>query len=209
VKVIKFLVEGKTELAFFNQLLYPHLLSLKISSYAISLDGVRSYRLVKKNLRKLLDESHNDTITTMIDFYHLPDDFPGYSTMPTSDCYAKVDHLEQEWENDIEQDNFIPYLQLHEFEALLFSSIADIQRTFHDQNKLKNLQNILDQFSNPEKINEGNNTSPAKRLKSLFANYRKPFHGGIISNRIGLQKMRDNCSHFNNWITNLESLGTH
>lgn len=212
MRVVKCLVEGQTEEGFVKSVLYPHLLQFNIYLKPIltgknKQGGVQTYGGVKRDLRNLLCTSQNNIITTMIDFYHLPHDFPGYNSMPNSDCYAKVKYLEDAWKTEVNQPNFIPYFQLHEFEALLFSSIDDIHNRFSDQNKLADLQNITSQFSNPEEINEGQNTSPAKRLKSLYREYQKPLDGATISNKIGLQKMRDKCRHFNEWLTALENLG--
>ncbi|MCP5461711.1 MAG: DUF4276 family protein [bacterium] len=211
MRVVKFLVEGQTEQSFVNSVLYPYLLQLDISIVPIltgknKMGGVQKYGGLKRDLKILLGESQKNIITTMIDFYNLRDDFPGYKTMPRSNCYLKVKHLEEAWQAEVSQPHFIPYLQLHEFEALLFSSIDDIHNLFSDKNKLADLQSITSQFNNPEEINEGNNTSPAKRLKSLYPEYQKPLAGVSISKKIGLSKMRDNCRHFNEWLTKLENL---
>lgn len=39
------------------------------------------------------------------------------------DQYNRVNHLEKDFANAINEGRFIPYIQLHEFEALLFCEI--------------------------------------------------------------------------------------
>lgn len=59
--------------------------------------------------------------TTMFDFYRIPNDFPGYhQAMHLSDPYKKVHSLERCFQDDIHEDHFIPYIQLHEFGTLIF-----------------------------------------------------------------------------------------
>lgn len=56
----------------------------------------------------------------MLDFYGLPEDFPGQDSRPTQ-ARAAVAHLEHCASNAVGNPRFIPYLSLHEFEALLFA----------------------------------------------------------------------------------------
>ncbi|MEW6534396.1 MAG: DUF4276 family protein [Candidatus Auribacterota bacterium] len=207
MKILKILVEGETEQAFVNNILYQHFLSKNIfCTPVLKTKGVTSYTQVRKDLNLLLGESSRNTITTMIDFYNLPNTFPGYSGIESHhNCYDKVRHLEEEWQNAVHQPHFIPYIQLHEFEALLFSSVEQINSVFPEENKRGELNTIISQFPNPEEIDEGRSTSPAKRLGNLFA-YKKTLHGAIIANRIGLSKMREKCPHFNEWMTKLEAI---
>lgn len=99
---------------------------------------------------------------------------------------------------------FIPYIEMHEFEALLFSN-ADIlaEKTEIDVTKITN---ILDKYSNPEEINDDPAKAPSKQLEALTNGYRKVASGKTISAVIGIQTIRKKCPHFNNWLTRLESL---
>lgn len=65
---------------------------------------------------------------------------------------------------------------------------------------------IRNQFNSPEEIDDNPNTSPSKRILGIFPGYQKVFDGPLIVGKIGLQKIRDECVHFNDWVTKLETL---
>src|SRR5437016_2174045 len=96
---------------------------------------------------------------------------------------------------------------LHEYEAMLFAEPRIIAAVLNDPLKADELQAIRAPFACPEEIDEGRETCPSKRLMKLFARYRKPLHGPLIVGRIGLQKVREECPHFGEWLSDLEELG--
>ena len=59
----------------------------------------------------------------------------------------------------------------------------------------------------PEHINDGERTHPSARLREL-PRYRKAQHGPAIAGRIGLDRIREECRHFGNWLSRIESLST-
>jgi hypothetical protein len=216
---LKLLVEGKTERDFVKEILGPYLeeqcghmvlpvvnkTSTKNSS-RVHRGGVSKYTQFKKNILAL-KEQDNYLITTMIDYYGLPADFPGMNRVhrvPTPE--EKVCYLERQLKDDLPEElNFIPYIQLHEFEALLFSDIQtldDVLMKFQPSH-LPELHILRQQYS-PEEINTQPETSPSHRLKCFYPNYAKVFEGIAIAKEIGLERMRDECPHFNEWIKKLE-----
>jgi hypothetical protein len=147
-------------------------------------------------------------VSTFFDLYRLPDDFPGYgAAQGIDDPYSKVEFLEKSLRDDIDTDgcSFLPYLSLHEFEALLFSNIRVIEKHFFDKN-IESLMNAVSQYQNPELINEGEQTAPSKRILQCVPEYAKPIDGVAIAQKIGLDVLRAKCGHFNNWIQKLEGL---
>jgi hypothetical protein len=150
----------------------------------------------------------------MFDYYGLSKNFPGLKTLPKLDCYKQVQHVEASFKEDINETRLIPYIQLHEFEGLLFSSPIMIAYPFENEKTgkyrklVKTLQNIRNNFRTPEEINNSPETSPHRRLEKLIPSYRKVFHGVMIASQIGLDKIRKQCPHFDNWVIKLESLGT-
>ena len=101
---------------------------------------------------------------------------------------------------------FIPYVQMYEFEGLLFSSPEAIGTVLHDQNVTDWAQGVLDQFNNnPEEINDAPQTAPSKRIIQK-TNYRKTTHGPNIAKEIGLPTMREMCLGFSEWLTKIEAL---
>jgi hypothetical protein len=146
----------------------------------------------------------------MIDVYALPSDFPALiEGRKKTDAKEKVALLEKAFKDDIGRQNFVPYLQLHEYEALLFSDTTTCDsglKLFDGVSRLKKLDEIREQFESPEHIDEGPNTAPSKRLKGLFPSYDKLLFGPLITATIGLQKLREQCEHFDEWVTRLEQL---
>ncbi len=148
----------------------------------------------------------------MFDLYALPKTFPKYAdAMKETDPYDRVAALETALGEDIDDPRFIPYIQLHEFEALLLSdpSAFACRYTDHDK-KIENLKSLCEGYDTPEKINDGQHTAPSKRIEKEIPQYvhAKATAGPIIAAEIGLAKIREKCPHFNDWVTKLETLAT-
>lgn len=211
------LVEGQTEETFVKEVLAPHLsprgiyLQYTILKTRREVDrpdfrgGVISYRQIRGDVIRLLNDTGAAAVTTMLDYYGLPRDFPGHSTVPAGDCYAQVAHLESEFAADIRSQRFIPFLTLHEFEALIFADPDAIADEFPGVRT--ELHVIRDVFGSPEEINDNPNTAPSKRLQDLLGNaYQKTLHGPLISITIGIETIRRECRHFNGWVEKLALL---
>jgi hypothetical protein len=132
MKKVHILVEGQTEVTFVREVLYPHLFShgivlqpklvvtKRVKAGGHFKGGVVSYDQVKRDLERLLRDTSASLVTTLLDYYGLPTDFPGQGTKPGGDCYARVTHVEDAFARDIADPRFLPHLVLHEFEALVF-----------------------------------------------------------------------------------------
>ncbi len=219
MKNIIALVEGQTEEVFIKKLLSPYLCDYGIIIKPTILNtkiikggnnfkgGINNYNQVKRDLDKLIKDK-SIYITTFFDYYGLPTDFPGfYSKKDIPDPYDKVRHIENEFRENIHSERFIPHIQLHEFEALLFSDVSGFEKYFKDDiPAMKGLRDIVKKFSNPELINDDPETAPSKRIKSLIKTYSKPIMGLGISSQIGINKIIQKCEHFSNWIEKLKDL---
>jgi len=175
--------------------------------------GLISYQKAKTDIHNwLASDGNNDArFTTMFDLYALPNDFPGFEEAFTKKSpYEKIEVLEQALFADINDQRFIPYIQLHEFEALLFSKLSMLELEYFDHDKeLKQLEKILISFSNnPELINDKPETAPSKRIIKLIPEYggNKVNVGAVIASLIGMEHLRKACQHFNEWIIKLENL---
>lgn len=213
------LVEGQTEEAFIKRVLQPYLLdkgilitatmvcTKKVRGVRKHRGGIGDYDQVKRDLANLLKSSHFALVTTFFDFYGLPNNFPGQNTLPNGDCYAKVQHLEKEMEKDITNGNFHSFIMLHEFETMLFCDIYSLSDFFSDkQNKLDKLNKVFTAIKNPELINNSPQTAPSKRILAELEGYEKPLHGPIAVQNIGIDRIRQLCPHFNDWLDVLEAL---
>lgn len=110
-------------------------------------------------------------------------------------------------QSDLRDRRLIPYLSLHEFEALLFTSPETLTRTLSAPIVLRQLTAMVDAVTSPEEINDGPSTHPSARIKSLLPAYSKRLHGPLIARRICLDEIRRQCPHFNRWVTRLEGIG--
>ena len=215
MKTVHVLVEGATEEGFVKHILLPHLAqhdiwvnpvivtTKRVKSGPNFKGGITSYERVRDDARRLLGDTSARLVTTLIDYYGLPDEFPGRPTA-TGTPHRKVASVESAFQADINHPKFHAYLSLHEFEALLFAAPDEIARALNDQSKQGVLQGIRDGFRTPEEINDNPATTPSRRIIGCFPRYNKVYFGSVIARRIGLARLREECPHFNDWVNRLE-----
>jgi len=208
--------EGQTEERFINDILYPHLAQFNVYTSVRRLrtskthrGGYTNFEKAKFDITQWLKEDSTAWHTTFIDLYGLQDDFPGYkSSKHLQNSLQKVNAIEQAFGEVIAHYRFIPYIQLHKFEALLFSDPSVMEKWCGLDNLLPPncFGTIRQQFANPEHINDNPNTAPSKRILSLHPGYNKAIDAKLIAEEIGLAKIRQECPHFNDWLCILEKL---
>jgi hypothetical protein len=147
----------------------------------------------------------------MFDYYALPGDFPGYAdAQKLTDPYEKVNCIEKAFAEDVHDSRFIPYIQLHEFEALLYSNLDILLLEYEDKSReVAHLGTALSQWpynNNPELINDKKETSPSHRITARIPEYQKASSGSLIADLISIDVLRARCRHFNEWLTKLERL---
>ena len=144
-----------------------------------------------------------DRITTFVDFYGFQD-ANGRTAAQLEN--AITDGLSAEV--NIEPRFILSYVQLHEFEALLFSDVDKFEYVLDGWNESvrETLEAISNQFATPEDINNHPTTAPSKRILKSFApgTYSKTIHGPIIAEEIGIETIRIKCPGFNLWLEKLE-----
>jgi len=215
------LVEGQTEERFVKDVLQAHLWNLAIHPEPKIVTtkrvkrgpqfkgGVSNFRKVQDDLQRLLGDTDAALITTMIDYYGLPDDFPGKQQLQGGNSYERAKELEAALERHFNAGpKFLAYLMIHEFEALLFSSPGVLAQVMNEPSATVQLQRIRDSFPTPEDINDDPMTKPSARVSYRFPGYQKVLHGPNTISRIGLATIRRECAHFNEWVSRLERLGS-
>ena len=215
--------EGVTEETFADTLLKPHLAAHGVYLHhpvriaharkrgRIHRGGGRNYEPMKNDIRRLLSQEKDGDVffTTMIDLYALPARFPRRDEAEglRHDPRQRVGFLEQAFGEDINDRRFLPYIQLHEYEALLFSDPSGFRYFYgHHEAQLAALQAIAASHSSPELIDDGPHSAPSKRIEAQFPDYAKPLMGPEIAAWIGLEAMRSKCPHFHAWVSRLEGL---
>lgn len=215
-------VEGQTEQAFAVEVLQPHLAQFDVHVSKPRLTGLHARRKgripsggllnsfqhslgdIRRWLRE--DKSPDARFSIMVDLYSLPKDFPGYDIASRAgNTYQRVKMLHKALAEELNDRRFIPYLQVHEFEALVLSKPEVFGDWFENVKKqVQNLAADCQTFNTPEEINDGQHTHPKARIKKFIPDYDENVDGPVLTAGIGLETIRKACQHFNEWLTILE-----
>jgi hypothetical protein len=215
-----YVVEGQTEESFVKNVLAEVLWGNNVHPTPILLGtpghkgGRTSYARVKRDVLVLLKQDPGAYCSTMVDLYGLGPGFPGHPPPDHLSNVEKVRHVEQAVKENICEEipdlqadrRFIPYLQLHEYEAILFSDPAAFATGINHPNLQGQFQRIRDEVESPEDINNDPETAPSKRVLAVCPNYRKVIEGTQAAAAVGIPIMREECQHFREWIESLEEL---
>lgn len=214
---IHVLVEGQTEETFVRDTLAPYLATRDIYATSVLLTtkrvaggpnyrgGLTSWHQVEREARQLLGDTSAARVTTVIDVYGLPPGWPGVDSAP-ADPYAMVKHIEGAMASAIRDPRFIPYLSLHEFEALLYVDPDRCEHRAARTGVAAALQAALVECGSPELIDRGPQTAPSKRLGTAWPGFAKVVDGPAIAADIGLDRLRAACPHFHAWVATLEAI---
>lgn len=217
MKRLIIIVEGDTEKEFVDKVLSPYLYGKGLQSVNCfkikhTRGGLTKYRHLKTDLINCVYEN-NVLVSTLIDFYALPKDFPKYEESKRIVNKAdRLSFLEKAIIEDLEIEKgqvfpyLLPYIQLHEFEALVFSSINAIKSLYSNEDaKLNELEQIISEYPNPEDINDSPQTVPSKRLKNnqLIKGYNKVNDGIMIIEEAGIETVLSKCPRFKTWVETL------
>lgn len=214
--------EGQTEEIFVNEVLAPALWDTNvflsprlIATSRHSKGGSPKGHRVLRFLRNTLRERQDTYVTTFFDLYGLPSDFPGRAEtareMDPVDQAVAVETGFHAAVIDIAEcrpDRFLPHIQPFEFEALLFSDpgkFAEVEPAWRTY--VGPLEAARQSVRSPEYINDGFESHPSARLQNLLRpRYSKVRHGRAVSARIGIDRMRADCAHFDGWMARVEAL---
>lgn len=216
-------VEGQTEESFVNSVLRPHLALKSVFASATVVGKLKAqerghrcrgggrYADWRKDLRRLLEKGRDPDlrVTTMFDLYGLPEDFPGIARDPKDVGTAeRCARLEAALGSDIGEHRLVPYIQRHEFEALVIAAHASLREVLTDADQREGLAALIAEIGSqrPEDVNEGPQTAPSKRLTRCIPGYGKLLHGPPAIEKEGLSSIREQCPRFDAWVTRLESI---
>ncbi len=213
-------VEGQSEETFVNRILAPHLHQHSVWPDARSVytsrdraywwrGGVTSFERLHRDVTSWLkQDQHADAyFTTMLDLYRLPSDFPGYDAVRQErDPYRRATVLERALAETIPDRRFVPYLQIHEFEALILTEPQKLDVMYPDERRaIENLIKLRGQHRSPETIDLED--PPSKRIKAAIPAYSKTAAAAQVAEAIGVEAMKTACPHFAEWLAKLEILG--
>ena len=102
---------------------------------------------------------------------------------------------------------FVPYLQCHEFEALVLVDPPRNCTLYEVPNAaMRALCQECGAFATPEDINLGQHSHPKYRIEQRVQDYDENVAGPLLAEDIGLATLRIRCPHFGDWLTRLEQL---
>ncbi|NDV67093.1 DUF4276 family protein [Bacteroides sp. 224] len=200
--------EGETEQEFCKDVLQDYFLEKDIQiaypTIKKTYGGITRWDTLKKQIENHLKQEKDTYVTTLIDFYALPSDYPNYSK-------DNINSIEQGMKEDIAPSlnhRFIPYIQRHEFECFIFCSMDVLKRNFKpEEANFIELEKVAYTFAaNMEDINNSPETAPSKRLLKSINGYNKVVYGACLAYEIGLNKIREKCPRFDHWIDRLEHI---
>ena len=196
-------VEGQTEEEFVKSVLHEHLRPLGVAPEPVLIGGSVTVRRLAFDMA-LLYQSH-DSVTSLVDFY-------GFQRKGGRSVEALETHLRERIGERVgagwDETRVFPYVQMHEFEGLLFSDV-EVFATQVDfpRDCVAALRVVREQFATPEDINDNHETAPSRRIASVIPRYDKRLHGPILAEEIGLDGIRAVCPRFDAWVRRLEALG--
>ncbi len=218
------IVEGETEQTFVRDQLAAYLALRNTVTWAVlpgrhrNHGGVRKWEGARQDILRTLKEGRY--CSTMFDYYAMPTDWPGRSDAGSRPWNERARFVEEQVHADItaamgdsfDPKFFVPYVQLHEFEALAFadvgvlaSVVAPLGQSSSDWLR-QQFTDILHQAGHPEAINDSYETCPSRRIGAMVPAYRKRVLGPIVTRRIGIEVLRSQCTHFGAWLSRLEQI---
>ena len=217
------LVEGPTERAMVDHVFAPELALKSIYLYPRVVGkpgkkGGNKFSVVRRELKALIKQEPQSMVTTFFDYYGLPKDWPGLeaakgkmaSEVPAIVEPAITEAVAQDLGSVFNRKRFLPYIQLHEVESLLFAAPDIMAQVFERPSLADTFKQIVEECGGCELINDDPATAPSKRIQRLFPTYKKGSsvnaHAYRIARRIGTDGIRRACPHFNEWYTKLEQL---
>ena len=221
-------VEGRTEEEFVHEVLKDHLYQHGYSHVAPRImgqpnrrdqrGGIRGWLETKRDMIDHLREDQDRINTTMVDYYGLPQSganaWPGRAAADRVILADRATTVEKAIQKDLRRElgdsllphRFLPYVMMHEFEAMLFSDCTLFAQGIGRPELEPEFQAIVEKFGGPEGIDDTPEGAPSKRIERLVDDYEKPLMGVLAALEIGLGGIRAACPHFNAWLARLEEI---
>lgn len=221
---VNVLCEGPTEVTFTDRVLVPELAARGVYLYP-QLPGRQGgdvrWPRIRRDILASLRTDRGALCTTLIDFYGRGPGFPGEDALRQANTTAtRKQALEAAMFADIAGEigeyearrRFIPYVQMYEFEALLFTgtdllaAVLEVDNDVADSRVAAALRADRAAFATPEDINDGPMTAPSKRILRVCPAYKKVFNGAVVAGQLRIASIRAECPLFDAWVTRLEAL---
>ena len=213
--------EGQTEETFIHDCLAPQLAHQQIfvqprliRTSRDAKGGALTKDRVLHHLPRILKGRDDLYVSTFFDLYGLAPDFPGVREATVeADPIRRAEVIEAGLREVVVEaaqcrpERFLPHIQPHEFEALLFADTNAFARVDSNwQRAESDLAKVVKSAGGPEYVNDGPDTHPSARLRRTLPSYRKVAHGVALAIAMGLDRIRAECGHFGSWLDRIENL---
>jgi hypothetical protein len=178
----------------------------------------RHFSQLCAEMRDYLQDRRQPFVTTFFDYYGLPlEAHFGWDFVTDAKRRGGVEAIERALAagvasavDDRQLARFIPYVQLHEFEALYFAEPAVLAAVLEAPDQAEKVAEIVVACGGCESINDSPATAPSKRIQRLFPHYIKgrsaTAHAPRLGTKLALARIRAACPRFHRWVCRLEEL---
>ena len=224
-------------MVFVKEILNPYLGNEQIHLQPILPEGGGgniNFERVRKDIANALSSTSSSRgrnkvfVSTAFDYYGIDSDWPGVDaikkkfdsgkklspieigdTLKEATAKHMKKYLKEEKKSNIDMSRFIPYFQVHEFEALLFSDLEKLAEVIGAGSTAVEINKRI-QENAPEEINDNKETSPSQRIHQLFREKKKRYDktstGIAVAGKIKVQRMYERCPNFKKWVDELKKL---
>jgi len=216
--------EGDTEREFCKSVISPYLCARNVALWGTLVGrtgrkrgGIRDWDVYRRELVRHAKERDDRQVGVLVDFYAMPASWPGRSEATTMPAVERGEYVEKALIADLNEElqgRFVPCVQLHEFETLLFVAPEVTARSLSMRATDKSaavlnrrLVQVVQECGGVEQIDDNPATAPSKRLVKIVNRYDKVAWGVSAVSEVGLDVLRDGCPWLNRWLTSLEALG--
>lgn len=220
MKALIILVEGETEQEFVNRILGPYFVSrgLNTEIRPIMIEksggghGYSNIQHLKNTIRPVLNKADEPVVTTLIDHYGINSErkLPGYTAITTTDIEERIHQMEEILQTEIQQLKpyrfFIPYIQRHEFETMLFSNPKE-GFDLEDEKIKADILELCANFASIEDINCTAEGAPSKRIGRIYEaqhkKYNKVSDAVDIIELTTIETVLEKCPRLKRWVESL------
>lgn len=217
--------EGQTEREFCRSVIQPYVANRGIALAGTLAGkplnkkyGIRPWDVYRRELIRFAKGRAGRVLSVLVDYYSMPECWPGRDKAKNKPIDERGYHVETELIKDLADvlgDRFVPCVQHHEFETLLFVdpetsalSIAVAGGKLSPEDVAEQMIEIRESFDDKvERINDSPQTAPSKRILELVPGYDKVAFGVTATQDVGVDDLRSGCPWLDRWLTGLETLG--
>lgn len=217
--------EGQTEREFCRNLIAPYVAASNVAMGGTLVGkphrkrgGIREWPTYREELLRLAKERPDRHLAVLVDYYAMPDSWPGRSSSaarPAPERGLSVEIALREELNEDLPGRFHPCVQLHEFESLLFVDPDTAALSIAVGGGLTTPEYVAQQLTviktecggSVEQINDSRETAPSKRLKRIITGYDKVAWGVTAAADVTIPTLRAGCPWLDRWLTRISQLG--